>query len=186
MRSPQPHLERRPTGYFWRRRVPVAVLPRFCISFLCFPLKTNLLPEAAAIARRLTAIADSCFSAGIDVSPEVMTRLLVTYARLEIETADRIRALTAPCSRAAAEAALAVEAATRASLRDAIFLCERDPAFRAIESTARHLGLDIRGDDEDLPILADRMLRLMLELSEERERRSRGIFPSRSPSSPWP
>ncbi|SCY07161.1 site-specific integrase [Paracoccus tibetensis] len=176
-----PHLELRPTGFFWRRRVPVAVLPRYSTSVFCFPLKTNLLREAAAVAARITAIADICFRAEIDVPPEVMTRLLVTYARLEIETADRIRALTGPRSRAAAEAALAVEAATRASLRDSLLLCERDPAFRAIESTARHLGLVIEGHDEDLPILADRMMRLMIETSEERERRTRGVFSDRQP-----
>lgn len=181
MPSSQPYLEHRPTGYFWRRRVPVAVLPRYSVTFFCFPLKTDVLREAAAVARRITAIADICFHAETAVPPEVMTRLLVTYARLEIEAADRIRAHIGPRSRAAAEAALAVESASRASLRDAIFLCERDPAFRAIESTARYLGVEIQGDDEDLPILADRMMRLLLELSEERERRARGMFSEPQP-----
>lgn len=176
-----PFLEARPTGFYWRRRVPAAILPRYQTPFFCFPLKTHVLREAAAVASRITAISDICFRAEIDVSPDVMTRLLVTYARLEIEASDRLRALTGPRTREAAEAGLAMETAIRASLRDAIFLCERDPAFRAIESTARHLGLDIEGDDEDLPILADKMLRLMLELSEERERRARGHFSDNQP-----
>ena len=38
-------------------------------------------PIQMLVARRLTAICDICFSAEIDVPPEVMTRLLVTYAR---------------------------------------------------------------------------------------------------------
>lgn len=181
MSKSTPFLEARPTGFYWRRRVPAAILPRYQTPFFCFPLKTHVLREAAAVASRITAISDICFRAEIDVSPEVMTRLLVTYARLEIEASDRLRALTGPRTREAAEAGLAMETAIRASLRDAIFLCERDPAFRAIESTARHLGLDIEGNDEDLPILADKMLRLMLELSEERERRARGHFSDSQP-----
>ncbi|MDP2083639.1 MAG: tyrosine-type recombinase/integrase [Gemmobacter sp.] len=181
MTNPTPYLELRPTGYFWRRRVPVAMSSRYSNPFFCFPLKTDLLREAAAVAGRITAISDICFRAEIAVPPDVMTRLLVTYARLEIETADRIRALTGPRSRAAADASLAVEAAIRASLRDAILRCERDPALRAIESTARHLGLTLAGDDEDMPVLADKMLRLMLEVSEERERRARGHFAESQP-----
>lgn len=176
-----PHLELRRTGFFWRRRVPTAILPRYQTSFFCFPLKTHVLREAAAVASRITAISDICFRAEIDVSPEVMTRVLVTYARLEIETADRLRAFMGPQTREAAEASLALETAIRASLRDALFLCERDPALRAIESTARHLGIDLVGEDEDLPILADKMLRLMIELSEERERRTRGHFSDNQP-----
>lgn len=182
MSKSTPFLEARPTGFYWRRRVPAAILPRYQTPFFCFPLKTHVLREAAAVASRITAISDICFRAEIDVSPEVMTRLLVTYARLEIEASDRLRALTGPRTREAAEAGLALETAIRASLRDAIFLCERDPAFRAIENTARHLGIEISGDDEDLPILVDRMLRLMLELSEERERRARGHFSAASPT----
>lgn len=181
MSKSTPFLEARPTGFYWRRRVPAAILPRYQTPFFCFPLKTQVLREAAAVASRITAISDICFRAEIDVSPEVMTRLLVTYARLEIEASDRLRALTGPRTREAAEAGLALETAIRASLRDAIFLCERDPAFRAIENTARHLGIEISGDDEDLPILVDRMLRLMLELSEERERRARGFFSDSQP-----
>ena len=103
-----PHLELRRTGFFWRRRVPTAILPRYQTSFFCFPLKTHVLREAAAVASRITAISDICFRAEIDVPPEVMTRLLVTYARLEIETADRLRALLGPRTREAAEASLAL------------------------------------------------------------------------------
>lgn len=177
----QPHLEQRRTGYYWRRRVPISARAWFNPAFFCFPLRTHVLREAAAVARRITAISDICFCAEIDVSPDVMERLLVTYARLEIETADRLRAHTGPRTRAAATAALEVEAAIRASLRDAIFTCERDPGLRAVEATARHLGLEIAGEDADMPVLADRMIRLMLEVSEERERRAQGIFTETQP-----
>lgn len=153
----------------------------FKLSTFCFPLKTHILREAAAVAGRLTAISDICFNAEIDVSPETMTHIFVTYSRLEIETADRLRALTGPRTREAAEAALALEAATRASLRDAIFLCDKSPALDPIRSTAAHLGISINEDEEDFSILADKMLRLMVEVSEEKERRARGIFEDTQP-----
>lgn len=54
--------------------------------------------------------------------PEVMTLLLTSYARFEIEAADRLRALTGRRTRESAEAAMAIEAATRAYLHDAVDL----------------------------------------------------------------
>ncbi|WP_421780161.1 DUF6538 domain-containing protein [Falsirhodobacter deserti] len=128
MTRTQPHLELRKTGYYWRRRVPRAVSNRFKTSFFCFPLRTHVPREAAELARRVTAISDLCFVAESGVSPEEMTKILVTYARLEIEAADCLRALTGPRSRAAAEASLSIESAARASLRDALFLCDRSSA----------------------------------------------------------
>ncbi|MDO5501100.1 MAG: hypothetical protein Q4F67_15610, partial [Propionibacteriaceae bacterium] len=181
MASCQPHLEHRPTGFYWRRRVPAGEASRFTVDFFCFPLRTQFLREAADLARRLTAISEICFAAECDVSPEVMTQILVGYARLEIETADRLRALSAPRSRAAAEAALAMEDASRNALREAILLCDRQIAMPAIESTIQRLGLTIAPGDEDMPVLADRMVRVMIEVSEEKSRRARGYFREEQP-----
>ncbi len=41
MAKRQPHLESRPTGYYWRRRVPAREALRFESAFFCFPLHTN-------------------------------------------------------------------------------------------------------------------------------------------------
>jgi hypothetical protein len=60
MAKRQPHLESRPTGYYWRRRVPASEAKRFETAFFCFPLYTPLIREAADVARRLTAISDLC------------------------------------------------------------------------------------------------------------------------------
>lgn len=176
MSRTQPHLEERKAGLYWRRRVPRHARDRFIPDFFCFPLGTRSRAEAAGVAHRVTSISDICFNAEIDVPPEVMTRILVTFARLEIETADRLRALTGPRTREAAEAALSVEAALRASLRDAILRCERDDAYDAIASTAAFLGVTLDPDEEDYAILADKILRLKIDISEERERRARGQF----------
>ncbi|QDY69304.1 hypothetical protein [Qingshengfaniella alkalisoli] len=79
------------------------------------------------------------------------------------------------------EASLAIEAAARAALRDAIFLCDRSPAVTPIRDTAVRLGIGIDETEEDYAVLADKMLRLMVEVSEEKERRSRGYFPEPRP-----
>ena len=67
-RSLPPHLERRQSGYFWRRRLPCPRLPRpnwtpSKKSFLCFSLRTHVPREAKILARRLTAMSDMVFAA---------------------------------------------------------------------------------------------------------------------------
>ena len=177
----QPHLERRKTGFYWRRRVPARLSNRFIPAFFCFPLRTHVPREAAELARRLTTISELCFNAETDVHPELMTSIFVEYSRFEIDGFDHLRALTGPRTRQAAEAALEIEAAARASLRDAIFLCDHTVAQSPIRDTARRLGLGIDEDDEDFPILMANMVRLMIELSEEKGRRARGIFSDSQP-----
>ena len=181
MASAQPHLELRTTGYYWRRRVPARQKTRFKPEFFCFPLRTHVPRDAAELARRLTAVSDLCFNAESHVSPEIMTNILVTYARIEIETADRLRALTGPRTRQAGEVTMALEVAARASLRDAIFLCDTTPALTPIRDVASRLGLTLDEDEDDFAILADRMVRLMIEVSEEKERRARGHFSEPQP-----
>ncbi|WP_107496189.1 DUF6538 domain-containing protein [Thalassobius sp. I31.1] len=177
----QPHLELRKTGFYWRRRVPARLSSRFKPAFFCFPLRTHVPREAAELARRLTTISELCFNAETDVHPEIMTSLLTGYARFEIEAFDHLRALTGPRTRQAAEAALEIEAAARASLRDAIFLCDHAASLSPIGDTARRLGIEIDEDDEDFPILMTKMLRLMIEISDEKDRRARGIFSDTQP-----
>ncbi|MEP4035874.1 hypothetical protein [Pseudophaeobacter sp.] len=106
----QPHLERRKIGFYWRRRVPTWASNRFIPAFFCFPLRTHVPREA-------------------DVRPESMTSIFVDYSQFEIDGFDHLRALTGPRTRQAAEAALEIEAAARASLRDAIFLCDHTVAL---------------------------------------------------------
>ena len=92
MATAQPHLEHRATGFDWRRRVPARARSRFEPDFFCFPLRTHVPRETAERARRLTAISGLCFNAEPDVSPDVTTNILVTYARIEIDLCDRLRA----------------------------------------------------------------------------------------------
>lgn len=110
-----------------------------------------------------------------------MTDILITYARIEIEAADRLRALTGPRTRQAGEVAMALGVAARASLREAIFLCDTTPALIPIRDIASRLALPIDESEDDFAILADEMVRLMIEISEEKERRARGHFTETKP-----
>ncbi len=182
MATHQPHLERRSTGFYWRRRVPAAAKNRFKPEFFCFPLRSHVPRDAADLARQLTAISEIYFNAEQDMPPEIMTEILVAYAQSEIELADRLRALSGPRTRDAAETALALEAAARAALQEAIFLCDKSPAIRRLKDTAARLGIALDETEEDFAILADKMVRTMIALSEERERRARGIFNEQDPN----
>ncbi|PSK80687.1 phage integrase family protein [Limimaricola soesokkakensis] len=177
----QPHLERRSTGYYWRRRVPARARTRFKPEFFCFPLRTHVPRDAAELARRLTAVSEICFNAEQDMPSDVMTEILVAYIEGEIEVSDRLRALSGLRTRAAAEAAMALEAAARASLHDAIFLCDKTPAIQPLRDTAARLGISLDESDEDFAILADKMVRAMIAVSEEKERRARGVFTEQDP-----
>lgn len=181
MSTGQPHLERRPTGYYWRRRLPASCRNRVKPLSLCFPLKTKDRLQAARIARSLTALSEICFTAEIDLPPEVMIHLLVSYARLEIEADDRLRATTGPRTRMAAQAALTVEAELRASLREAILCCDHTPAVDPVKLTAERLGIDLDDAEDDYAILCDKMLRMQIEISKERERRANGYFADKQP-----
>ncbi|MFG6627035.1 DUF6538 domain-containing protein [Sulfitobacter sp. 1A12056] len=175
MTTHQHHLELRSTGFYWRRRVPAAVKNRFKPAFFCFSLRTHVPRDAAELARRLTAVSEICFKAEQKMPPDFMTEILIAYAQIEIELADRVHALTGPRTREAGEAALALEGAARASLRDAIFLCDRSPAFQPIRDTAQRLGITLDEAEDDFAVLADKMVRTMIAVSEERERRARGF-----------
>ncbi|MEH6647604.1 DUF6538 domain-containing protein [Sulfitobacter sp.] len=148
----QTYLELRPTSYYWRRRVPTREVKRFKPTFFCFSLQTNLFREAADVARRITAISDICFNAETDMPPEVMTQILIDYARLDIE------------------------AAARTSLRDSIFLCDMTPTLTPIRDTAARLGIALDEAEDDFALLTGKMIRLLIELSEEKERRAKGLF----------
>lgn len=110
-----------------------------------------------------------------------MTSLLTGYARFEIDAFDHLHAMTGPSTRQAAEAALEIEAADRVSFRDAIFQCDHTVALSSIEGTARRLGAEIAENDEDFPVLMAEMVRLMIEISEKKDRRARGIFSDTQP-----
>jgi hypothetical protein len=229
-----PHLELRPQGYVWRRRIPRAILqiadnanlhggPKFRSKSvksapdhrilrsahsrsdpapeqqeensgsqtapaeipICLSLKTHGFSVAAELARRLSALSDQIFlyaSATMSLSKQDITRLLTSLARFEIEAADRERALADPRSSQLAQAALEREAARQAVLRQAFFERDYAVAQEPLRHVAAHLGIELpEAGCEQARILAYEATRVMLDASEEKARRDRGLYPNPSP-----
>lgn len=180
------YLERRPSGYYFRRRIPALPRPaaeaekKFQNSarfrFLCFSLRTQFLPEAKRLARRLTAASDALFAARTEqdmpISAETMVAILKTLRDQEIRGHERARAMAT----ARSVEAQAREEAIQDALRAAVALGQRDTALPLLETAASRLGLALDPADPDLQVLAHHATRLLIEISQERARREAGDY----------
>lgn len=185
----QPHLEYRPTGFHWRRRLPRAArarsgsdLPKK--SSFVFPLRTHVPVQAKTLALRLTLLSDIAFAAWTErtmaIAPDIMERLLTELCRFLIEAADLAREV-APAR--TAEAAAYEQACAQAAidtLRQAIQHRDREAARQPLREVATRLGIALDEADPDWQRLAMRALRVMIEAGEEDLRRDQGLFASDS------
>lgn len=94
----QSHLEYRPSGYHWRRRWPHRVLKihtPVTQTSLLFSLRSHILPDAKALAQKLTLLSDIAFAGVTErtmaIAPDIMERLLVELCRFLIAVADAAR-----------------------------------------------------------------------------------------------
>ena len=190
-----PHLERRPTGYYFRRRLPACLFetganpagqPQNQESnsnhVITLSLKTYFLPEAKRRARRLTAASDALFAARTEqdmpISAEIMTALLREVRDHEISAFERVRARSAEREPVDVDAALSREAAVQDALREAIALGRRETAAPLLKAAARRLGLALDETDPDFSALGHHATRLLIEISAERARREVGDYGS--------
>lgn len=129
-----PHLEKRPSGYFFRRRLPkawVEISNPGQSSAICLSLRTDVLSEATCRVRALTALTDLAVALTTErpvdhLSPEHVT-LLTELARCQIAAHEALRASAEPRSEAAANFAAQTERATQDMLRRALALGDRSP-----------------------------------------------------------
>lgn len=192
-----PHLERRPTGYYFRRRLPACLFetganpagqPQNQESnsnhVITLSLKTYFLPEAKRRARRLTAASDALFAARTEqdmpISAEIMTALLREVRDHEISAFERVRARSAEREPVDVDAALSREAAVQDALREAIALGRRETAAPLLKAAARRLGVALDETDPDFSALGHHATRLLIEISAERARREVGDYGSES------
>ncbi len=187
----QTHLESRPTGYFWRRRSPRNQAAEKKSSpgqekFFVFSLRTQVLREAKAVAARLTDISDQVFAVMTEktmpIAPEIAEQILVDMARFLIESFDRQRALAPTRSLAVAEEELRQEQAWRTSLKQSLFCRDRGIVRPPLRETALRLGITLDEDGPDWLNLAIEATKLLIDVSEECERRDRG---ETSETTPW-
>lgn len=194
-RSLPPHLEIRRNGYYWRRRLPRSLRDRGGCddavgdetnrtpskkSFLCFSLRTHLPSDAKTLARRLTEMSDLVFAADAEttmaIAPETQVRMLESLARFEIEAFERMRAAAGWRSAEAASMALRREEALQDTLRQALWLGDREVARGPLRHVAEQLGIDLDESDEDWAALAYEATKVLLDVSQERARRQQGLY----------
>ena len=198
-RSLPPHLEIRKTGYFWRRRLPRSLRDRGATasgdpgkgtctpskkSFLCFSLRTHVPASAKMLARRLTEMSDLVFAADAEttmaIAPETQIWMLESLARFEIEAFERARAVDGPRSPEAAALGLRREEALQDTLRQALWLGDREVARQPLRHVAAQLGIEIEIEiddtEEDWTALAYEATKVLLDVSQERGRRQQGLY----------
>lgn len=183
-----PHLEKRPSGYFFRRRLPkawVEISNPGQSSAICLSLRTDVLSEATCRVRALTALTDLAVALTTErpvdhLSAEHVT-LLTELARCQIAAHEALRACTEPRSEAAANFAAQTERATQDMLRRALALGDRTPVTEPLREMARQFGVTLDETSSDWRALAFEALRVMLDVSRERERREVGTYEEATP-----
>ncbi|WP_370283320.1 hypothetical protein [Pseudooceanicola sp.] len=183
-----PHLEKRPSGYFFRRRLPkawVEISNPGQSSAICLSLRTDVLSEATCRVRALTALTDLAVALTTErpvdhLSPEHVT-LLTELARCQIAAHEALRASAEPRSEAAANFAAQAERATQDMLRRALALGDRSPVTAPLREMARRLGVTLDESTADWRALAFEALRVMLDVSREREKREVGTYEEVTP-----
>ncbi|MDV4167941.1 site-specific integrase [Rhodovulum sp. FJ3] len=185
MRRPTPclHLERRPSSFYWRRRVPKFFSENASSRFFVFSLKTNVVREAEVLARRLTWLSSLAFdySRGFaNMETGLMERVLTELVRFEIAASDQARAVAPERTRKEAQMAAQRELALQDTLREALLLRNREVARAPVQAAAARLGVNIMTNEENWMVIAYEATRVLLDLSVERSQRDQGVFSDRS------
>ncbi|MBW4983488.1 tyrosine-type recombinase/integrase [Mameliella sp. CS4] len=181
----QPHLEYRPSGFHWRRRWPQAlrawgpeVSPKK--MSLLLSLRSHVLPDAKALAQKLTLLSDIAFASVTErtmaISPDIVERLLDGLSRFLIDVAEAAREVAPVRTPEVAAYELQCSDAAIATVRDAIRLRDRDMARDPLRQVADRLGIPLDETDPDWQRLAYRALRIILDANEENFRRDQGVY----------
>ncbi|WP_175499204.1 site-specific integrase [Loktanella salsilacus] len=153
---------------------------------LIFPLRSHVLPEAKALAQKLTLLSDIAFAGVTErtmaIAPDIIDRLLVGLCRFLIEAADALRERAPMRSADVAAYEFACANAAVETLRQAIATRDRDIARNPLRQVAKHLGIALDEADADWQRLAFRALRVMLDAEQENFRRDQGDFDGPCPA----
>ena len=181
--TPCLHLERRPSSFYWRRRVPELFSKNASNRFFVFSLKTDVVREAEVLARRLTWLSSLAFdySRGVaNMETGLMERVLTELVRFEIAASDYARAIAPERTREEAQMAAQRELALQDTLREALLLRNREVARAPVQAAAARLGVNINENEENWMVIAYEATRVLLDLSVERSQRDQGVFSDRS------
>jgi hypothetical protein len=150
------------------------------VSAVCLSLRTDVLSDAKVLVARLTALTDAAFALTTErpvdhLKPEHVA-LLSEMARFQIAAHEALRASAEQRSEAAASFAAQTERATQAMLRRTLALGDRSPVVEPLRDMAKRLGVTLDETSADWRALAFEALRVMLDVSREREKRELGTY----------
>lgn len=135
--------------------------------------------EAEVLARRLTWLSTFAFDyakGAANMETGTMERVLSELVRFEIAASDHARAIAPERSRMEAQLAVQREQALQETLREALFLGNREVAREPVRAAAGRLGVQIAENTNDWMALAYEATRVLLDVSTERTQRDQGIF----------
>ena len=177
-----PYLERRPSGFFFRRRFPTRLRKITNLnhgSFICLSLRTHVPQDANTLARTLTALTELAFALTETMMTQITSehgQLLIELARFEIEAHHALRAMADPRSEEAAHAAAACQRATQDVLRHALARGDREVMRAPLRAIAARLGVSLAEETLEWRMLAYEALKVMLDVACERERIELGQY----------
>jgi integrase len=118
----------------------------------------------------------ACTEKTMPIAPDIAEHILVNLARFEIEAFECTRAAAPYRSADVAHADLHRETVLQEVLRRALLLRDRAAAAAPLRNIAEQLGITLDEDDLDWKRLAIEATKVLLDVSEERQRRDQGIY----------
>ncbi|MDO5758028.1 MAG: hypothetical protein Q4P24_11015 [Rhodobacterales bacterium] len=110
------------------------------------------------------------------IAPETQIWMLESLARFEIEAFERARAIAGPRRSEAAAVEFQREEVLQATLRQALWLRDREVARHPLRHVAAQLGIEVDDSEEDWAALSYEATKVLLDVSQERARRQQGHY----------
>jgi len=177
------HVYRRGAVYWWRRRVPRALVPIFGRPELRFSLSTHIRRDAAHRAARLRVATDVAFGEveqavvdGLRLTPLGMKAIVDELVRGELEAAERERALAPPRTPAEADAAVAAAEQARAAVQHALALRRHDVFAPPLDAALARSGAPLDPASDDYRLLLRLAGRALVEVHRVNGRREQGRY----------
>ncbi len=182
------HVYRRGAAYWWRRRIPIALVDFFPARELRVSLRTHLRRDAAHRAARLRLATDVAFDElercavlGMRLTPQGMKAIVDELVRGELEFAERARALMPPRTPEDVAAAVAEEERRKAAVERSLALCQYDAALAPLAAALARAGAPVAPESDDYRLLLRLAARGLAQVHRVNAQREQGIYEEDGP-----